>query len=106
MKLELAKRETVTVTRLRILVFVILLCAAISVSLVVYYIMLEAEKQESESQYEMAADKVLEEFVDGTKVRLGAVASLAVAAVAHGVDHAIGWPFVTLVSFKQSANLL
>lgn len=97
-KVELAKRETIIVTRLRILVFLVLLLAAISVSLVVYYITTQAENQESDNQYETAADKVLEQFVEGAKIRLGAVASLAVAVVAHGVDHQVGWPFVTVVS--------
>lgn len=104
-KIELAKRETVVVNRLRFLVFLILLLAAVSVSIIVYYITSEAERQEFENQYEGAADKILSEFVDGVKLKLGAAASLGVAAVAYGVDHSIRWPFVTVVRICRSLVL-
>lgn len=96
-KIELAKRETVFVNRLRTLVFLVLLLAAISVSVLVFYITTNAEKQESDNQFEAAAEKILGEFHDGIKLKLGAAASLSVAAVAHGIDHDLRWPFNTLV---------
>lgn len=98
MKIELAKRETVIVTRLRYLVFFILLLAAITVSLIVYHLTSSAEEQEADDQYEGAAGKVMDDFVDGVKAKLGGAASLAVAAIAHGLDNRQRWPFVTLVS--------
>jgi hypothetical protein len=35
---------------------------------------------------------------------LAAISSLAVAIIAHGVDHRRSWPFVTLSSFQQRSS--
>ena len=51
-----------------------------------------------------AAKKVLESFMDIVDSKLGAVTSMEVAIIAHGVDHVRTWPFVTLSSFQQRAS--
>jgi hypothetical protein len=102
-KIELANRESTIVFRLRLLVFLVLLIAAVAVSLIVYYITYGAEEEESKTQYESAAEKVLEAFNNIVDHKLAAVSSLGVALIAHGVDHTRTWPFVTLSSFQQRA---
>jgi Na+-transporting methylmalonyl-CoA/oxaloacetate decarboxylase gamma subunit len=102
-KIELANRESTIVFRLRLLVFIVLLLAAVAVSLIVYYITSGAEEEESKSQYEAASEKVIEAFKEIVDHKLGAVSSLGVAAIAHGVDHTRNWPFVSLSSFQQRA---
>jgi hypothetical protein len=102
-KIELANRESTIVFRLRLLVLLVLLLAAVAVSLIVYYITSGAEEEESRTQYEGAAEKVLEAFDNIVEHKLGAVSSLGVAFIAHGVDHTRTWPFVALSSFQQRA---
>jgi membrane protein required for beta-lactamase induction len=101
--IELASRESTIVFRLRLLVFLVLLIAAVAVSLIVYFITYGAEEEESKTQYEGAAEKVLEAFDNIVDHKLAAVSSLGVALIAHGVDHIRTWPFVTLSSFQQRA---
>jgi len=98
---ELGRRETTNVLRLRLLVFLVLLMAAVAVSVIVYFITTGAEREEAESQFAGAAEKVLEAFLDIADAKLGAVSSLGVASIAHGVDHTRTWPNVTLSSFQQ-----
>jgi hypothetical protein len=102
-KMQLANRETVIVVRLRLLVFLVLLLASISVSAVVYYTANDAEETEAETQYDSAAERVIEAFIDIVDSKLATVSSLGVAAIAHGVDHTNAWPFVTLSRFQQRA---
>jgi hypothetical protein len=100
-KITLATKETAAVFRLRLIVFIVLLMAAIAVSVIVFYITSGAENEESESQYEGAAEKVLEAFIGIVDSKLAGVSSLGVAAIAHGVDHIRTWPFVKLSSFQE-----
>lgn len=103
--LALAKTETAVVTKLRLLVFVILVMASVSISLIVYYITAKIEQQEFETQFTAAAEALSEAFVGISKSRLGAISSLAVAMVAHGIDHRKPWPFVSVVSIASTELL-
>lgn len=100
-ELELAKTETVMVNRLRLLVLTILFMAAATVSVIVYFITIGIENQQFETQFSAAADALVDAFLGISTSRLGAVASLGVAMIAHGVDHRYRWPFVTVVSTKS-----
>ena len=100
-KEELARQETAAVLGLRLLVFLVLFLAAVAVSIIVFYVTSGAEVDESKTQYDGAAQKVLQAFSDIVNSKLGAVSSLGVASIAHGVDHYRTWPFVTLSSFQQ-----
>ena len=101
---ELAQRETEQVFRLRVLVILVLLAAAVAVSYTTYRITKSGEDDEFESAFVGASDKILETFEDILTQKVGAVASLALATVAHGVDHSRDWPFVTLSSFQQRSS--
>jgi hypothetical protein len=102
-KITLAKNETIAVVRLRLCVFFVLLMAAIAVSVIVYYTTSTAETKESESQYEGAAEKVIQAFLDIVDSKLATVSSVGVTAIAYGIDQQRDWPFVTLSSFQQRA---
>jgi hypothetical protein len=43
----------------------------------------------------------LDAFRNIVEQKLGAISAVGVATIAHGVDHARFWPFVTLSSFQQ-----
>jgi hypothetical protein len=100
-KEELAQKETRHVFMLRVLVVMVLLLAAVAVSLVVYFITRNAEIDEFETQYTALAETVLRAFEDIVTEKLGAISSVGVAAIAHGVDHRRDWPFVTLSFFQE-----
>jgi hypothetical protein len=78
-----------------------LLFAAVAVSVVVYLITRDAEIDEYETQYKALADTVLRAFEDIVTQKMGAISSVGVAAIAHGVDHKRDWPFLTLSSFQE-----
>jgi len=103
-KIQLAKKESETILRLRLLVFIVHLLSSIAVSLTVYYISSGALEHEYESQYQAAAKKVAEAFMDIPASKISALASLGVAVIAHGLDHGQEWPFVTVSSFQQRAS--
>jgi hypothetical protein len=98
---QLAQKETRDVFLLRVLVVVVLLNAAIAVSVVVFFITKDAEVDEFETQYTALADTVVRAFEDIVTQKLGALSSVGVAAIAHGVDFELDWPFVTLSSFQE-----
>jgi hypothetical protein len=100
-KEQLAQKETTAVFRLKVIVVLVLLMAAYGVSFLVWYITSNAESDEFESQYEGMAAKVVDSFLDIPRQKIGAISSLNVAAIAHGVDHVRSWPFVTLSSFQE-----
>ena len=79
----------------------VIFLAAVAVCHVVYTITKEGENDEFESQFEGTASKVLETFESILTQKLDAVASLAVATTAHGVDHSREWPLVTLSVFQE-----
>jgi hypothetical protein len=101
---ELAQRETGQVFRLRVLVILVLLMGAVAVSFTTYYVTKNAEDDEFENTFKATSAKVLETFEEILTHNVGAIASLALATVAHGVDHSRDWPFVTLSSFQQRAT--
>lgn len=100
---ELAKTETAYVNRLRYLILLILIVAAIGVSLMVYYVSSNAEEDELVTQFEAASSRLVDAFDAIRTDRVATLASLAVAAIAHGVDHSREWPFVSLSFFQQRA---
>jgi hypothetical protein len=103
-KERLGQAETNAVFRLRLLVFLVMLLAAIAVSFTIYIITSKAEQDEFESQFDGAASKVLETFDNVVQQKVSAISSLAVAIIAHGIDHSRDWPFVTLSSFQQRSS--
>jgi hypothetical protein len=98
---QLAQKETRDVFLLRVLVVIVLLLAAVAVSIVVFFITRNAEVDEFETQYTALADTVLRAFEDIVTQKMGAISSVGVAAIAHGVDHSQSWPFLTLSSFQE-----
>jgi hypothetical protein len=100
-KEELAQKETEHVLMLRVLVVLVLLLAAVAVSIVVYTITENAEIDEFETQYTALSETVLRTFEEIVTEKMGAISSVSVAAIAHGVDHHREWPFVTLSFFQE-----
>ena len=98
---QLAQKETRDVFRLRVLVVIVLLLAAVAISIVIYIITRNAEVDEFETQYTALADTVLRAFEDIITQKLGAISSVGVAAIAHGVDANQSWPFLALSSFQE-----
>jgi len=72
--------------------------------MIVYHITAGALNEKYESEYVAAAQKVTEAFLDIAHSKIGALASLGVAMIAHGIDHPRKWPYVTLSSFQQRAS--
>lgn len=99
----LARRETANVNRLRYLVLASLLVAAAGVSALVFLISKDAQEDEMDAQFHSASVRLAEAFDRIRTARIATLASLAVAAIAHGVDHKRDWPFVTLSSYQQRA---
>jgi hypothetical protein len=103
-KERLGQAETNAVFRLRLVVLLVLLLAATAVSVTIYIITSGAEQKEFESQFDGAASKVLETFNNVVEQKVAAISALAVAIIAHGIDHSRSWPFVTLSSFQQRSS--
>ena len=103
-KERLGQAETNAVFRLRLLVLLVMLLAAIVVSVTIYLMTSEAEQDDFESQFDGAASQILEAFNNVVQQKISAISSLAVAIIAHGVDHSRDWPFVTLSSFQQRSS--
>jgi hypothetical protein len=101
---RLGQAETDVVFRLRLLVFLVMLLAAVAVSVTIYLITSKAEEEEFESQFDGASSKIVETFQNVVQQKVAAISSLAVAIIAHGVDHSRDWPFVTLSSFQQRSS--
>jgi hypothetical protein len=112
-KSQLSKNETNKVDVSRILVSCILLLVTISVSTVVFLISRNSEIKAFETQYEGAAEKLLDSF-NTIMVRMGTINSLGVAATSHGISSVLvnpddsntnisssAWPFVTVPSFEH-----
>ncbi|CAB9517391.1 Receptor-type guanylate cyclase gcy [Seminavis robusta] len=102
-KLQFAKRETQAVLRLRLLVFDFLIVATIAVSLITYFTSTSAEMAEYNSQYDAAAEKVMDAFMDIAVSKLAAVSGLAVTMAAHAEETQSLFPFVTLSRFQERA---
>lgn len=101
---QLAQKESRHVFVLRVVVMMVLFFAACGVSAVVFFITKKGVEDEFETQYEGTAEKILEAFQGVVKQKLGAISSVGVAIIAHGVDHLRSWPFVTLSSFQQRSS--
>jgi len=100
-KKQLAMKETGDIFRLRVLVILILILAAAGVSVLVFLISQNSDEEEFETQFEGASEQLIEAFEHIKTDRISALSALAVAAIAHGVDHSRDWPFVALSSFQQ-----
>jgi hypothetical protein len=103
-KERLGQAETNAVFLLRLVVFLVMLLAAVAVSITIYIITSGAENEEFESQFDGAAGKVVDTFQNVVNQKVAAISSLAVAIIAHGVDHSRNWPFVTLSAFQQRSS--
>lgn len=101
LKKQLARKESDHINRSRVIVFLILILAAAGVSVLVYIISKNSDEDEFETQFEGASQQLLEAFDAIRTDRISAMSALAVASIAHGVDHIRTWPFVTLSSFQQ-----
>lgn len=88
---------------LRLLVCLILLLAALAVSFMVYSLTYNSEAEQYVVQFDGAASKLEETFMDIANDKIGAAGALVVALVAHSIDHVRTWPFVTLSSFQRRA---
>lgn len=100
---QLARRETENVNRLRYMVLAILFMAAVGVSVMVFLISSNSEDEEMATQFDSASARLSDAFDAIRTERIATLASLAVAAIAHGVDHSRDWPFVSLSSYQQRA---
>lgn len=81
---ELSRKETEHVNRLRLIVLIILILVAIGVSILVYYITKETDEEEMQAQFESVSARLVDAF-DGIRTeRIATLASLAIAAIAHG----------------------
>lgn len=85
-------------------VFLVLVAAASAVSAVVFIITRSSEADGFETQYAGASQKIVEAFQGIVEQKFGAISSMGVATIAHGVDHVRTWPRVTLSSFQQRAG--
>jgi len=81
-----------------------LLAAAAAVTAVVFTVTNSSEVDGFETQYNGAAQKIVEAFQGIVEQKFGAISSMGVATIAHGVDHVRTWPRVTLSSFQQRAG--
>jgi len=102
-KLQLATKETQAVFRLRLIVLFVLLIASLAVSLIVYNITSNSLEKQTSSDFDGAAKKVTETFLEIAETKIGALASFAVAVIANSLDLQQDWPFVTLSNFQQRA---
>ncbi len=102
-KLQLATKETQAVFRLRLIVLFVLLLASIAVSLIVYNITSNSLEEQTSSDFEGAAKKVTETFMEIAETKIAALSSFAVAVIANSLDMKQEWPFVTLSNFQQRA---
>jgi hypothetical protein len=100
-KEQLSRKESRNVFLLRVIVILVLLCAATAVSVIVFFVTRNSETTEFETQFGGAAEQVADAFEAIVQEKMGAISALALAAIAHGVDHTREWPFVTLSSFQQ-----
>ena len=82
----------------------VLLAASAAVTAVVFTTTKRSETDEFKTQYAGAAQKIVEAFDGIVGGNLGAISSMGVATIAHGVDHVRTWPRVTLSSFQQRAR--
>jgi hypothetical protein len=98
---QLSQKESRNVFLLRVIVILVMLLAATAVSVIVYFITRNSETTEFETQFGGAAEQVVDAFEAIVGEKMGAISALALAAIAHGVDHIREWPFVTLSSFQK-----
>ncbi|KAG7348939.1 adenylate/guanylate cyclase with GAF and PAS/PAC sensor domain [Nitzschia inconspicua] len=104
-KLELSGPETIYVNRLRYVILLVLTSVAFGISCLIYFLVDSASKTEMENDYERIIGQLTDSFEDIRNVRIASLASLAIAANAHGMDHETGWPFVSLSFFQERAYI-
>ncbi|KAG7375028.1 family 3 adenylate cyclase [Nitzschia inconspicua] len=104
-KLELSGQETKYVNRLRYLVIFVLTLVAIAISCLIYFLVDSANTEAMENDYERSVGHLTDSFLEIRDVRVASLASLAIAANAHGQDHETVWPFVSLSFFQERAYI-
>jgi hypothetical protein len=102
-KLELSGKETQNVNRLRYLVILVLVSVSVGISCLVYFLVDLANTSDAESSYESAVGHLNAAFHDIRTGRIATMASMAIAADAHGIDHDRDWPFVSLSFYQMRA---
>jgi hypothetical protein len=105
---RLSRKESRKVLRLRIIVIVVMILSALFVSSMVFKIATSWEVDAFTSQYEGAANHVIDAFGDIMN-RMGSVAALGVDFTSWGMHNLdsngkLRWPFVTLDDFPPKAR--
>jgi hypothetical protein len=104
MRTILSRHGTQAVFRLRLVVILVMTLTATAVSVIIYRTTSGDEDNEYSTQYDKAAEKVIESF-DSILDRLTSINSIGIAATAFGLDHnETKWPFHTMSSFQQRAS--
>ncbi|KAL3910521.1 MAG: hypothetical protein SGILL_007661, partial [Bacillariaceae sp.] len=98
---EFSAKETAHVARLRYFVLIILILVAAGVSCLIYFLLDNVNEREMALDYEAASLRLLDAFDAIRTDRIATLANLAIAAIAHGVDHSRDWPFVSLSFYQQ-----
>eukprot|EP00934_Nitzschia_sp_Nitz4_P001273 Nitzschia sp. Nitz4//scaffold289_size23394//2//2242//NITZ4_008474-RA/size23394-augustus-gene-0.42-mRNA-1//-1//CDS//3329545813//1273//frame0 len=98
---SLSKKETEHVNRLRWIVLLILFCTGVGVSVLVFLLSRRSFEEEMKSNFDSAAARLEDAFDAIRTQRIATLASMSIAAIAHGVDHSRDWPFVSLSSYQQ-----
>jgi type II secretory pathway pseudopilin PulG len=101
---EIESEDEIGSFLLRSIVVIVLLSASVAISIVVFFITKRSEVDEFKTQYTALADTALRAFEDIVTQKLGAISSVGVAAIAHGIDHSQSWPFLTLSSFQERSS--
>ncbi|KAG7363278.1 adenylate/guanylate cyclase with integral membrane sensor [Nitzschia inconspicua] len=104
-KLELSGKETKYVNRLRYLILFVLTMVAIGISCLVYFLVDLATTADMEYGYERSVVHLTTAFEEIRTIRIASLASMAIATIAHGVDHFRPWPFVSLSFFQERAYI-
>jgi hypothetical protein len=104
----LSRLASKPVYQTRLLVLLILSITSIVVSLVVYYVCKRVESNQFDSQFNGAADKVLEAFAS-LPTRIGSISAVSIFATIQGMNGTTikskSWPFVTFPSFEYRAAI-
>jgi hypothetical protein len=103
---KLSQLASKRVYQTRFVVLLILSIASVGISLVVYHVCDRAEHNQFDSQFDGAADKVLEEF-SALPMQIGSISAIGIMATIQGMNsrekNSKSWPFVTFPSFEHRA---
>jgi hypothetical protein len=103
---KLSRLESKRVYQTRLMVLLILTITSIGISLVVYHVCKRAENNQFDSQFDGAAEKVLEAFAS-LPIKIGSLSAVSISATIQGMSSIEStskrWPFVTYPSFEHRA---